>query len=50
MEHNPFLKALGFSATDRVVLINADDIGMCQATLPGFALVSFQIADGAGMM
>ena len=23
---------------------------VCQATLPGFALVSFQIADGAGMM
>jgi len=34
--HNPFLKMLGFSSTDRVIVINADDIGMCQATLPAF--------------
>jgi len=36
MAHNPFLKKLGFNATERVVIINADDIGMCQATLPAF--------------
>jgi Uncharacterized protein conserved in bacteria len=36
MGHNPFLKKLGFNATERVVVINADDIGMCQATLPAF--------------
>ncbi|HVG20581.1 MAG TPA: polysaccharide deacetylase family protein [Blastocatellia bacterium] len=36
MGHNPFLKNLGFNATDRVIVINADDIGMCQATLPAF--------------
>jgi predicted glycoside hydrolase/deacetylase ChbG (UPF0249 family) len=36
MGHNPFLKKLGFSARDRVIVINADDIGMCQATLPAF--------------
>jgi predicted glycoside hydrolase/deacetylase ChbG (UPF0249 family) len=36
MGHNPFLKKLGFDATDRVIVINADDIGMCQATLPAF--------------
>ena len=36
MGHNPFLKKLGFNATDRVIVINADDIGMCQATLPAF--------------
>ena len=39
---NPYLKMLGFGATDRVVLINADDIGMCQATLPAF----LDLADG----
>ncbi|HVF91092.1 MAG TPA: polysaccharide deacetylase family protein [Blastocatellia bacterium] len=36
MSHNPFLKKLGFQATDRVVVIHVDDIGMCQATLPAF--------------
>jgi len=39
---NPYLKKLGFGVTDRVVLINADDIGMCQATLPAF----LDLADG----
>jgi predicted glycoside hydrolase/deacetylase ChbG (UPF0249 family) len=42
MSNNPFLKELGFSATDRVVVINADDIGMCQATVPAF----FDLVDG----
>jgi len=37
MGDNPFLKTLGFSATARLVVINADDIGMCQATLPAFS-------------
>jgi len=36
MRHNPFLKRLGFTAADRVAVIHADDIGMCQATLPAF--------------
>jgi chitin disaccharide deacetylase len=36
MGENPFLKKLGFGATDRVVVINADDIGMYHATLPAF--------------
>lgn len=31
---NPILKTLGFSATDKVVVVHADDVGMCQATLP----------------
>jgi predicted glycoside hydrolase/deacetylase ChbG (UPF0249 family) len=31
---NPVLRALGFSPNDRVVVVHADDIGMCQATLP----------------
>jgi predicted glycoside hydrolase/deacetylase ChbG (UPF0249 family) len=31
---NPFLKQLGFSSTDRVAIIHADDIGAYQASLP----------------
>ena len=34
---NPFLKQLGFDKNDRVVVIHADDVGMCQATIPAFA-------------
>ena len=30
---NPFLKKLGFSADDRVVIVHADDIGAYQASL-----------------
>jgi len=36
MRHNPFLRRLGFSASDRVAIIHADDIGMCSATVPAF--------------
>ena len=31
---NPALKKLGYDKHDRVVIIHADDVGMCQATLP----------------
>lgn len=34
---NPFLRRLGFHATDRVLIIHADDVGMCGATVPGLA-------------
>ncbi len=34
---NSALHTLGFDARDRVVVIHADDIGMCQATLPACA-------------
>jgi len=34
---NPILHKLGFAADDRVVIVHADDIGMCQATLPAYA-------------
>lgn len=34
---NPILARLGFRADDRVVIIHADDLGMCQATLPAVA-------------
>lgn len=34
---NPLLKKLGFSHTDRVVIIHTDDIGMCHATIEAYA-------------
>lgn len=34
---NAILKRLGFAANDRVVIIHADDLGMCQATIPAVA-------------
>jgi|AutmiccommuBRH23_1029490.scaffolds.fasta_scaffold00501_2 hypothetical protein len=33
MMPNPLLKKLGFSNDDRVMIIHADDLGMCQATI-----------------
>ncbi len=34
MTPNPALTSLGFAADDRVVILHADDVGMCQATIP----------------
>ncbi len=42
MRHNPVLRELGFSPDDRVVIVHADDVGMCQATVPAF----FELATG----
>lgn len=52
MAHNPILKKLGFNATDRVVVINADDIGMCQATLTAFSdlIYSGLVSSGSVMV
>lgn len=36
MRPNPVLKKLGFSDTDRLVLLHVDDIGMCNASLDGY--------------
>jgi chitin disaccharide deacetylase len=33
---NPALRELGFSSQDRVVIIHADDVGMCAATIDAF--------------
>ena len=33
---NPTLEKLGFSSQDRVVIIHADDIGMCQASVQAY--------------
>jgi predicted glycoside hydrolase/deacetylase ChbG (UPF0249 family) len=48
---NPALKELGFDAKDRVVIIHADDIGMCQATIPALAdLLDFGLLSSAAVM
>lgn len=36
MTPNPFLKKLGCSDTDRLVIIHTDDIGMCHASVQAF--------------
>ena len=35
-ESNPVLRQLGFAASDRLLIIHADDIGMCQASVTAF--------------
>jgi predicted glycoside hydrolase/deacetylase ChbG (UPF0249 family) len=51
MEPNPYLKRLGLAETDRLVILHADDIGMCQASITAFAdMVEFGlISSGATM-
>ena len=39
---NPVLRELGFAADDRVVLLHADDVGLCGASVDAF----FELADG----
>jgi predicted glycoside hydrolase/deacetylase ChbG (UPF0249 family) len=52
MNPNPVLKKLGYSDTDRLVILHTDDIGMCQASIKAFAdLWEFGgISSGAIMM
>lgn len=40
--HNPALAGLGFEPEDRVVIVHADDVGMCGASVDAF----MQLADG----
>src|SRR5512133_3741046 len=48
---NPALKRLGFGEQDRVLIIHADDIGMCQATLPALAdALDFGLVSSAAVM
>lgn len=52
MQPNPVLRKLGFSNSDRLVIIHTDDIGMCQASVDAFAeMTEFGlISSGAVMM
>lgn len=51
MQPNPYLKKLGFSATDRLVIIHTDDIGMCQASVAAFSeLAAFGLISSGAVM
>lgn len=52
MKPNPVLKRLGYSDTDRLVILHTDDIGMCQASVQAYIdLWEFGgISSGAIMM
>ena len=51
MPPNPILRKLGFADDDRLAIIHADDIGMCQATLPAFAdLLDFGLLSSGAVM
>lgn len=48
---NPFLNQLGYDKNDRVAVIHADDVGMCQATIPAFAdLIEFGLLSSGAVM
>ena len=48
---NPTLRELGFQADDRVVVVHADDIGMCYSTLPAIdELMAFGLVTSASAM
>ncbi len=51
MKANPFLKKLGLSETDKVVIFHADDIGMCEASVDAYQeLVDFGLMSSAATM
>ena len=51
MDPNPVLGKLGFADDDRVVIIHADDVGMCQASVAAFAdLVEFGLVSSGAVM
>jgi predicted glycoside hydrolase/deacetylase ChbG (UPF0249 family) len=48
---NEALKRLGFGEKDRVTIIHADDVGMCQATLTAIAdVMEFGVVSSAAVM
>jgi hypothetical protein len=48
---NPYLSRLGYGPEDRVVVLHADDIGMCHATLPAYVdLLEFGLISSAATM
>ena len=51
MNPNPFLRKLGYAATDRVLILHADDIGMCHSSLVAYQeLMDFGILSSAATM
>lgn len=48
---NPILNKLGFGDRDRLLIIHADDVGMCQASLAAYRdLVDFGLVSAASTM
>lgn len=48
---NPYLSRLCYGPEDRVVVLHADDIGMCQATLPAYVdLLEYGLISSAATM
>ena len=51
LQPNPYLKKLEFSNADRLVILHADDIGMCQGSVAAYAdLIASGILSSAAMM
>jgi predicted glycoside hydrolase/deacetylase ChbG (UPF0249 family) len=51
MRLNPVLRTLGFDAKDRVVVLHADDIGACEATVSGLdELMNFGLVSSCSLM
>jgi predicted glycoside hydrolase/deacetylase ChbG (UPF0249 family) len=51
MNPNPVLKELGFAQDERVVILHADDVGMCQASVTAFAeLVEVGLVSSGAVM
>jgi predicted glycoside hydrolase/deacetylase ChbG (UPF0249 family) len=51
MRGNPALRELGFSKYDRVVVVHADDVGMCEATIdPYFDLLDHGLTTSGSAM
>lgn len=51
MKANPFLQKLGCDDDDRVVILHADDIGMCHAGLAAYEqIVEFGVVSSAAVM
>ena len=48
---NPILRELGFQSDDRVVVVHADDVGLCHSTLPAVEeLMKFGLVTSASAM
>lgn len=51
MNPNPVMKKLGLDVNDRALIIHADDLGMCQSTLPAFHdLTEFGLVTSGAVM
>lgn len=51
MNPNPALRKLGFGPNDRVLVVHADDLGMCHSTIPAVAeLFEFGLTSSASAM